>query len=374
MKLLTVCIPTYKRPETLRKCIESVSKRIEKYSLADVVNIYVANDASPDNTIDILNKFESLEYFNSVTREVNLGMNVNIKNMLNEVNEKSKYQLIITDDDYLQPDILNEIVEFLRNQNDINNIHAIWTPRYSYTEDNELHAVVCNSLGKSQLVKPAASNVGKYMNNGFILSGLILQSKFIDFEFWDEYKENAYFPIIFFGELIFRSGAYYWDENIVHHTVLNECHWESWGKTDVLIHLRLFSDYVNAYGVMAKKISNIFKIVTFYIFVFPSIRDLLQSFMLSANAELGKHVLFQAVRELKRGGYLIFNIPLAIMLLISVPVIISTSFLKILITRIQLLLCRNDPEQKYHKRISHNYKLLKVSSLMISFVWNLIFK
>ena len=79
MKLLTVCIPTYKRPETLRRCIESVSEQTEKYGLIHAINIYVANDASPDNTVDVLSEFKSLDYFEAISRKNNLGMNVNIK-------------------------------------------------------------------------------------------------------------------------------------------------------------------------------------------------------------------------------------------------------------------------------------------------------
>jgi len=240
-KLLTICIPTYKRPETLRRCIDSIVSQIEKYELSDCVDIYVTNDASPDDTGSILQAYASLSYFNGITREQNLGMNVNIKCMLNEVAGTSDYQLIITDDDYLQPDVLGEIVEFLRGQQgNSNRVSAIWTPRYSYIESGELHGIVCSPFRNSAMVKPSGINAGRYMVNGFVLSGLIIRAECIDFEFWERYKENAYFPVIFFGDLLFRGGAYYWHKNIVHHTVLNKCHWESWGGSNLLIELKKF--------------------------------------------------------------------------------------------------------------------------------------
>ncbi len=122
-------------------------------------------------------------------------------------------------------------MEFLGEQkNKSNSVPAIWTPRYSYLENDELLYVACNPFKDSTLVKPSIVNAAKYMNNGFVLSGLIVRAEYIDFEFWDEYKENAYFPMIFFGDLIFRFGAYYWNKNIVHHTVMNKCHWERWRK------------------------------------------------------------------------------------------------------------------------------------------------
>ncbi len=101
MKLLTVCIPTYKRPDTLRRCIDSIVSEIEKYALSDSIDVYVTNDASPDDTAGVLQTYASLDYFTGVTREQNLGMNVNIKCTLTEVAQRSDYQLIITDDDLL---------------------------------------------------------------------------------------------------------------------------------------------------------------------------------------------------------------------------------------------------------------------------------
>ena len=36
MKLLSICIPTYKRPQTLRRCIESVAAQIEQFKLQEL--------------------------------------------------------------------------------------------------------------------------------------------------------------------------------------------------------------------------------------------------------------------------------------------------------------------------------------------------
>ena len=180
MFLLSICIPTYKRPDTLQRCIESISVQIEKFDLNEVVRIYVANDASPDNTNDVVTSYANKSYFSHVSRQENLGMNQNIKGMLLEAADFSDYQLIITDDDFLEDNVLNEIIEFLGAQKgEGSNVPLIWTPRYSYTEDQNLHTVVCNPFDRNQQVSPSVYNAGKYMFNGFILSGLILQACFL---------------------------------------------------------------------------------------------------------------------------------------------------------------------------------------------------
>lgn len=321
-KLLTICIPTYKRPITLRRCIESVASQIEKYALSTCVDIYVTNDASPDDTVSVLNEFVSLDYFKGITRDKNLGMNVNIKNMLIEVAQKCDYQLIITDDDFLQPDILGELVAFLReHQNDSNRVSAIWTPRYSYTEDEKLLYVACKPFEDSSAVVPETANAAKYMNNGFVLSGLILRAESIDYEFWEQYKENAYFPMIFFGDLILRSGAYYWNRNLVHHTVMNECHWERWGKNDVVIALRLFTDYVNAYAIMAGRQNSCSKAARFYLSAFADVCKRVKNFLASEKFMGDRAMALDAINDLKIRGELTFNYPVRFLMIYAILII-----------------------------------------------------
>jgi len=283
-KLLTICIPTYKRPITLCRCIISVVEQIQHYGLEEQVRIYVTNDASPDNTAQVLEEFESLNFYKHVNREKNLGMSANIKCMLEEALLESTFQLIITDDDYLQPDILDAVVEFLKVQLVANpDVPLIWTPRYSYTEDGKLHGVVCNPFDEDTLIPPSIRNAGRYMFNGFVLSGLIVKAGDIDFSLWNKHLESAYFPVIFSGDLISRRHSLFWNMNIVHHSVLNECHWESWGQSEAEITLRLFIDFINAFVVIGGRIKSAFQAIPFYVSVFPSVLQMMNSLLISSG-------------------------------------------------------------------------------------------
>ncbi len=370
--LLTICIPTYKRPITLCRCIDLAIEQIEKFGLSDCVNIHVANDASPDDTLVSLAKYALVSYVSVVTREQNLGMNVNIKCMLDDVAKQSDYQLIITDDDYLQPNILNEIVGFLRQQQGHSNrVPTIWTPRYSYTEDGEFHGVVCNPLEDSTLVKPSAINAGRYMVNGFVLSGLIVRGGCIDYEFWDKYKENAYFPVLFFGDLLFRNGAYYWNKNIVHHTVLNKCHWESWGRNDFLIDLRKFSDYMNAYDIMAKRISNYLRVTLFYYSSFPSLYHATTSFLFSNKLSGDKLETLSAFQELKAQGVLDFKFPLNLLMSYALLLGLTISILKLAVLSTSLLFVRGWKKEGHcRKKINIYMGLLRVTPIMFRLIWS----
>jgi glycosyltransferase involved in cell wall biosynthesis len=372
-KLLTICIPTYKRPATLRRCIDSVVSQIDEFSLSDSVGIHVADDASPDDTAGVLQSFGSLSYFTGVTRKQNLGMNINIKTMLKEIGEVSEFQLIITDDDYLQPSTLGEIVEFLRlQQSDGESRPAIWTPRYSYTEDDELHCIVCNPFDASQAVEASVANAAKYMGNGFVLSGLILRAKFIDYEFWEQYRDNAFFPVIFFGELLLKYGACYWDRNIVHHTVLNECHWENWGKSEVIIDLRLFSDYINGFRILAGKLDTRVQATSFYLSSSTSIYAVLKNFMSSENPRGDKTIFFESVKEQRKNGYLVFDAPTLFLLMFLLPLCFFLSLLKIGITRVLLFATRkSDVVAHYKARIAANRKIISASPIMFKLIFGL---
>ena len=282
IRLLTVCIPTYKRATTLCHCIISVAEQIEHFGLEEEVQIYVANDASPDNTAQVLEEFSSMKCLRHVNRGSNLGMSANIKCMLEETMLQSTYQLIITDDDYFQPGILESTVEFLTTQLVTNpDVSLIWTPRYSYTEDGRFHGVVCDTFNEDTLIPPSLINAGRFMNNGFVLSGLIVNARVIDFNLWSEHLENAYFPVILSGDLISRKPSLYWNRNIVHHSVLNKCHWERWGKSDAEITLRLFIDFFNSFVVIGERIGSMLQTSIFYTSTFPCISKQVNNLLIS---------------------------------------------------------------------------------------------
>lgn len=344
----------------LRQCINSIVLQIEYFGLQERILIFVANDASPDNTTQVLAEFNALNYFKCVTRDQNLGMNMNIKCMLIEAAMNSSYQLIMTDDDYLEPDVLNDIVAFLNVQQKQNNrTPAIWTPRYSYTEDGNLLCVVCNPLRDDSVVNPSPANTGRYMYCGYVLSGLILRAECIDYEFWATYEENAFFPMIFFADLLFRNGGLYWNKNVVHHTVLNECHWERWGRNDVVIGLRLFTDYVNAYDIMAKRLNGFYKILQFYWSSFPSIRNRVDHFLLTERFIGNKNMTMDAIHELKGEGILNFNTQLRLLMVCATTIVMPAIILSIIKMKLGSLILGGQKKERARNRFNAQLRRLR---------------
>lgn len=111
-KLLTIAIPTYNRLDTLKKTLESVINETENY-LSDV-DIYIANNCSPDNTIEYLQTIvEKYPFIKVMNRSKNIGPDGNFLAILQE--SESKFVHILSDDDILIEGSLRNVVTFLQN-------------------------------------------------------------------------------------------------------------------------------------------------------------------------------------------------------------------------------------------------------------------
>lgn len=370
-KILTVCIPTYKRAQSLRRCIQSVVMQIEKTGLSTQVSIYVANDASTDETIQVCDDFHYLSYFKDVHRASNFGMNKNIRYMLSEASTLSEYQLIITDDDYLQADSLRLIVEFLQKRmRDTNARSVFWTPRFSYLESGKLHCVVCNSFDANTDVTPSAFNAGRFMYNGFILSGLFVKSSHINFRFWDAvYGDNAFFPMIFTGELLVKNGGFYWNKNIVHHTVLNECHWEDWGRSNLLIEIRLLCDSLNSFAVVAENIRSLLVRLLFYVAAIPSIFNILRCFVASENLNSDAPSIKEGILEQKVSKQFNLKFSISIIVYFGVLLNIIVAIFKLLATLFLSVIAFKIETRKYYlERFLHYKNFIKKIPILFSLI------
>lgn len=105
---LNIAIPTYKRPEQLVDCINSIAKQIEKYR--ECVSITIFDDSLSDINNDVINSAKSkydikLDYYKN---KINYGIDGNIDNCLSSGD--SEYILVLGEDDVLMPNALKIII------------------------------------------------------------------------------------------------------------------------------------------------------------------------------------------------------------------------------------------------------------------------
>ena len=249
---LEFIIPTYKRPYSAIKAALSVLQQVKPNGLEKVVNVVLCDDFSPGLEAGFF-RDALYRYINECTilrNESNKGMNANILNLVSTCS--SSFCTILTDDDWIEPGALLEIVSELKHLTTAkagynqSSIGAVFTPRYSYLDDGSLHCIECAPFVVDTLIQPSQVNVFKYVRNSFILTGLILNPEFINFSSWRKNTENAFFPLLYYSSIALEHETLFLNRKWFHHTCLNVCHWEAWGATEQARSLRLHRDYLEA--------------------------------------------------------------------------------------------------------------------------------
>ena len=109
--VLSICIPTYNRAPVLRACLN----KLLSYPVQGL-EFVVCDDASGDDTAELLKTFSDPRL--SVFRNAyNVGASYN--SHLSFSRAKGKYALLISDEDDLFPEALEELVFFFRQREDI---------------------------------------------------------------------------------------------------------------------------------------------------------------------------------------------------------------------------------------------------------------
>lgn len=110
--VLTIAIPTYNRCEFLLKNLKSLDQMICNLKAQDFVEILISDNASTDDTEkEVMKLVKGNVYINYHRNEKNIGPRINIANLFGKV--KTKYMLLLGDDDFISIDYLREILECL---------------------------------------------------------------------------------------------------------------------------------------------------------------------------------------------------------------------------------------------------------------------
>lgn len=109
--LLTISIPTYKRPELLHKCLIEIFQQI--YDKPNVA-VYIADDSDGSENkkwIEKAIKQHPQAIVNHVINKQNLGIDENIKNCI--VSPETEYVWLLGEDDLLMPGAIDTVLRVL---------------------------------------------------------------------------------------------------------------------------------------------------------------------------------------------------------------------------------------------------------------------
>lgn len=120
--LLSICIPTYNRELFLKECLNSISEQISKN---DPIEVVISDNASTDNTSELVSSFNDKLNLKYVINEKNIGFDANCLNVVKHAT--GSYCLILGSDDCLYDAALGKILWIIR-EDKIDLIH------YGYTQ------------------------------------------------------------------------------------------------------------------------------------------------------------------------------------------------------------------------------------------------
>jgi glycosyltransferase involved in cell wall biosynthesis len=111
--LLSICIPTCNHAEPLAKCLEALIPQAREHNIP----IYVSDNASTDNTLEVLKSFEKIYpflYFR--IQDKNLGVDINMVSVARMAS--TKYVWTLGSRRILLPRMLNKVYDIL-NESDL---------------------------------------------------------------------------------------------------------------------------------------------------------------------------------------------------------------------------------------------------------------
>lgn len=110
-KMISICIPSYNRPEEIGRLLRSVDS--EKY--ADQIEIVVCEDRAPrrEEVRKIVEKFSETSRYdvNYIENEVNCGYDKNLRNLINYAN--GEYIIFMGDDDMFIPGRMDGFIDYV---------------------------------------------------------------------------------------------------------------------------------------------------------------------------------------------------------------------------------------------------------------------
>ena len=181
--LLSICIPAYNQPNTLREVLDSIVVDFKDPQVRDRVEIIIHDDASPSGSLasTVLPYQEKYKNIRFARHEKNVSFDRNVLGVVDEA--LGKFCWLMSDNDALVEGALQKVVSLLVTYSDIG---------YAYVQarayDGELKNELAGHLKSTEIAHIASAEefVKFYDLPGFISSQIVRK------ELWDEIKKDKY--------------------------------------------------------------------------------------------------------------------------------------------------------------------------------------
>jgi abequosyltransferase len=164
--ILTIAIPTYNRAAWLKLCLAQLLPQVA--SVGSEVEVTIYDNASPDNTTEIVQSYIDQSFSLSYVRnDENIGSDRNIAQCFNLA--KGRYVLILGDDDVFLDGALQKIMSLLRS----GEYGAVFVSAYGYN-NNFIKERPFQTISKPIFFSDMDSYVKKCSTNAAFISSIII--------------------------------------------------------------------------------------------------------------------------------------------------------------------------------------------------------
>lgn len=247
---ISICIPTYKRPEMLRKLVLSISDCSFNKSLINRVNIIVA-DNDPGSTAkptmselkEKINTEIGIRYFNYPVRGLS-----NVRNELlkNAFSLNPDYIVFVDDDEYVTVEWLNELVKtIITNRGDM-----AMGPVVSKLNPDSSRYISC-WLERQEYLNGTKLNFVRTGNLILSVKSLTERKIWFDPRFNETGGEDSFFGI----QMIKCGASVYWAANAVVYETVPE------NRANIKWVLKRYYNGANVYTYILKVEKNYLKLI-----------------------------------------------------------------------------------------------------------------
>ncbi|MEK7635655.1 MAG: glycosyltransferase family 2 protein [Patescibacteria group bacterium] len=203
--LISICIPSYDRPQTLHRLLKSVD-----VDDVDNLEIVICEDFSPkrEEIRKIVEKFkkDSKYAVNYIENKENLGYDRNLKELIK--NAKGEWIIFMGDDDIFIPCALNKFILFLKEHN---NLGYVLRAHDTVHENGQIEKF--RYYASNKFFEPGAETFAEILRKSVFISGFTIKRDLVlPYLAVDDFDATALFQIYLLGEVIMKNKSAYFDE------------------------------------------------------------------------------------------------------------------------------------------------------------------
>lgn len=206
MKLISILIPTYNRDVFLDASLEVLVPQVLEYE--NLVEIIISDNASVDNTEEIVKKYSSIITIKYNKNKENIGFAKNFEFLIRE--SSGQYIYLMGDDDIVSPNFFQIIIDLLHHNDNCSIVH--WN-RLTGDSECKNSFIVDNNFVETTWIGSATDFIYKIRDKANFISSLLFHR-----ECWDlgkahvkeEYAGYEWFAQLYWGLLLRKRECVYY--------------------------------------------------------------------------------------------------------------------------------------------------------------------